>query len=164
MAEGDDPPPPTLLRYTAGTAADGSWQPVENAQVVADADTGLTTVCAAGVTGEGVYAAAYPLPPLGMMSDFTATAGADPGTVTLTWTPGANANLHFIAGVSRADLDAGRYVFAIWNWSDEPDSHTYDDLDSGVLYYITAIAGRYFPARDQAQWSAWVNWQLATPN
>ena len=163
VAEGDDPPPPTLLRY-AGTAADGSWQPVENAEVVADSDTGLTTVCAAGITGEAVFAAAYPLPPLGMMSDFTATSGDDPGTVTLTWTPGANANLHFIAGVSRADLDAGRYVFAIWNWSDEPDSHTYTDLDSGVLYYITAIAGRYFPARDQAQWSAWVNWQLATPN
>ena len=137
---------------------------MDNAEVVADADSGMTTVCAAGITGEGVYAAAYPLPPLGMMSDFTATSGDDPGTVTLTWTPGANANLHFIAGVSRADLDAGRYVFAIWNWSDEPDSHTYTDLDSGVLYYITAIAGRYFPDRDQAQWSAWVNWQLATPN
>ena len=161
VAEGDDPPPAlTLLRYTAAAG----WQPVDNAEVVADADSGMTTVCAAGVTGEAVFAAAYPLPPLGMMSDFTATSGADPGTVTLTWTPGANANLHFIAGVSRADLDAGRYVFAIWNWSDEPDSHTYTDLDSGVLYYITAIAGRYFPDRDQAQWSAWVNWQLATPN
>ena len=68
---------------------------------------GMTTVCAAGITGEAVYAAAYPLPPLGMMSDFTATSGDDPGTVTLTWTPGANANLHFIAGVSRADLDRG---------------------------------------------------------
>ena len=163
VAEGEEPPPPTLLRYT-GTAADGSWQPVANAQVVADADTGLTTVCAAGVTGEGVYAAAYPLPPLGTIADFTATPGADPGTVTLNWQAADNATHHFIAGVSRADLDAGRFVFAIWNWSEEPDSHTYDDLDSGVLYYITAIAGRYFEARDQTQWSAWVNWQLVTPN
>ena len=163
VAEGDEPPPPTLLRYT-GTAADGSWQPVANAQVVADADTGLTTVCAAGVTGEGVYAAAYLLPPLGTIADFTATPGADPGTVTLNWQAADHATHHFIAGVSRADLDAGRFVFAIWNWSEEPDSHTYTDLDSGVLYYITAIAGRYFEARDQTQWSAWVNWQLVTPN
>ena len=61
-------------------------------------------------------------------------------------------------------MDAGHYVFAIWNWSDEPDSHTYTYLDSGVLYYITAIAGRYFPDRDQAQWSDRGNRQLATPN
>ena len=38
------------------------------------------------------------------------------------------------------------------------------DLDSGVLYYITAIAGRYFPDRDQAQWRDRGNRQLATPN
>ena len=65
VAEGDDPPPPTLLRYTAGADADGSWQPVENAQVVADADTGLTTVCAAGVTGEGRLCRSLPAAPAG---------------------------------------------------------------------------------------------------
>ena len=36
---------------------------------------------------------------LGMVTGLSAEAGADPGTVNLTWTAGANSTMHYVAGI-----------------------------------------------------------------
>ena len=104
----------------------------------------------------GVFAAAYTLPALGAVSDLAATAGDAPGTVTLTWTPGANAERHWIAGVKQSDLSD----FAIWAAADDMGSHTVSGLEAGATYIFTVTAGR--GEGDDSEWSAWAAWVTAT--
>ena len=68
----------TLLRYAAG----GAWTELAGARDLGD------RVCAAGVTGEAAYAAAYALRP-GTVLDLAASVGDTPGTIALSWTPPA---------------------------------------------------------------------------
>ena len=137
--------PLTLLRY-----ADGVWAPV------AGSERRAAMVCAAGITEYGTFAAAYTLPVLGAVSDFAAAPGDTPGTITLTWTPGANAERHWLAGVKQSDLTQ----FAIWAAADNMGSHTVSNLEPGATYIFTVTAGR--GAGDARQWSAWAPWATAT--
>ena len=137
--------PLTLLRY-----ADGVWTPV------AGAERRAVMVCADGITEYGVFATAYVLPALGAVSDLAATAGDAPGTITLTWTPGANAERHWIAGVKQSDLSD----FAVWAAADDMGSHTVSNLEPGATYIFTVTAGR--GEGDTRQWSAWAPWATAT--
>ena len=101
----------TLLRYAAG-----SWTELAGARDLGD------RVCAAGVTGEAAYAAAYALPP-GTVLDLAASVGADPGTVVLSWTPPAAGTSQVAVVVNVSDdtdycldtlpgLDASSYTCA----------------------------------------------------
>ena len=98
-------------------------------------------------------------PMLGDASGLMAVAGADAGTVELTWTPGPNATRHFVAGVKQSDLDAGTAGDSlIWTAADNPGSHTVTGLDSGEVYIFFVIAG------DADGWSAWTSQQMVTPS
>ena len=98
-------------------------------------------------------------PVLGDASGLMAEAGADAGMVELTWTPGPNATMHFVAGVKQSDLDAGTANDSlIWMFADNPGSHTVTGLDSGEVYIFLVIAG------DDDGWGAWTALQMVTPS
>ena len=119
----------SALRRAAGSAdismlryRNGAWTPVSGA------DDRTTRVCLASVTDFGAFALGYyapasppaPVFPLGMPSGLSARAGTTPGTVVLTWTPGANSDSHFLAGYKQSDRDsgnAGRVVDSVTEWS-----------------------------------------------
>ena len=154
LADAGEEPPLTLLRY-----ADGRWSPVSDSERRDSGDgIGTELLCAAGVTEYGVFATAYTLPELGRVLNLTAAPGAEPGTLTLTWTPGANAVIHWIAGVKQTDP----YQLAIWGPAAELGSHTFTGLDSGSPYILTVTAGR--GESDGSQWTAWAPWVYATPD
>ena len=101
----------TLLRYAAG-----SWTELDSARDLGD------RVCAAGVTGQAAYAAAYALRP-GTVLDLAASVGDDPGTIALSWTPPAAGTSQVAVVVNVADdtdycldtlpgLDASTYTCA----------------------------------------------------
>ena len=142
-------------------SADGAAQPDgaagANGVIRQTAADGTPLLCAAGITEYGVFAVAYTLPALGAPSDLTATPGAALGSVTLTWTPGANAARHWLAGVKSSD----RSQFAVWAAAANTDSHTVTDLEPGATYIFTITAGR--GEGDSRQWSAWAPWATATP-
>ena len=81
----------TLLRYAAG-----SWTELAGARDLGD------RVCAAGVTGQAAYAAAYALRP-GTVLDLAAEVGDDPGTIALSWTPPAAGTAQVAVVVNVAD-------------------------------------------------------------
>ena len=154
LADAGEEPPLTLLRY-----ADGRWSPVADSERRDSGDgIGTELLCAAGVTEYGVFATAYTLPELGRVLNLTAAPGDEPGTLTLTWTPGANAIIHWIAGVKQTDP----YRLAIWGPAEELGSHTFTGLDSGAPYILTVTAGR--GESDGSQWTAWAPWVYATPD
>ena len=146
--------PLTLLRYAA---AGESWTAVAGSQRRAGA-AGSALLCAAGVTEYGVFAVAYALPGLGPVSNLTAAPGTASGSATLTWTPGANATAHWIAGIKQSDP----YQLAVWSIADAIGTHTATGLESGASYIFTVTAGRGEAAA--TQWSPWAPWVFATPN
>ena len=102
----------TLLRYAAG-----AWTELAGARDLGD------RVCAAGVTGQAAYAAAYALRP-GTVLDLAASVGDDPGTIELSWTPPAAGTSQVAVVVNIADdtdycldtlpgLDASSYTCAV---------------------------------------------------
>ena len=102
---------------------------------------------------------AFVAPVLGDASGLMAAAGADAGTVELTWTPGPNATRHFVAGVKQSDLDAGTPGDSlIWTFAESPDSHTVTGLDSGEVYLFVVIAG------DDDGWGDWTALEMVTPS
>ena len=105
----------------------------------------MDSVCAAGVTGlagGSVFAVAYTVLPLGPASDLTVTPGDTAGTLTLRWTPGANATRHWIAGIKQSDWDAEDYSNIIWTAASGNDTHAVSGLDSGAVYVFGVAAGR----------------------
>ena len=138
--------PLTLVRY-GGTG----WQGLPGAE-----RRGMS-VCA-GRVSTGLFAAAYVLPQLGPASDLTVAAGDAAGTLTLRWTPGANATRHWVAGIKQSDWDAGDFSGIIWTAADGRDTHTVSGLDSGAEYVFAVAAGR------GAEWSGWTALVRGTPN
>ena len=152
--------PLALLRYAGGV-----WSPVAGAERREGAgNTGTTLLCADGVTEYGVFAAAYAMPDaLGVAANLAAaTSGA--GTVVLTWTPAANATVHFVFGIKKADAEARNFDnLAAWGFTDRANAHTITDLESGVAYYFTVIGGRARP-NGSDEWGAWTPLLTVTPD
>ena len=94
-----------------------------------------------------------PLPPLGAPSGLTAANGT--GTVTLTWTPGANATVHWVYRIqinqNNQGIGQGAYTRTRF-----PSSHTFTGLSSGARYAFIVIANR------GNDWSGWSGWQIVT--
>ena len=146
--------PLTLLRY-----ANGVWTLVAGSERRDRGDgIGAVLVCAAGVMEYGLFAVAYTLPELGPVSNLAAAPGDTAGTITLTWTPGANATAHWIAGVIQTEP----YRLAIWQISENPGSQAFSGLDSRASYIFTVTAGR--GEGDSSEWTAWAPWVSATPD
>ena len=102
-----------------------------------------------------------PVPTLGAPSGLTLSAGARAGTVNLTWTPGANATKHWVAGIKQSDLTAGNNTnYAVWTATGAAGSYTAAGLARGVEYAFTVTAGRVVSGTNQ--WSAWTNLQRIT--
>ena len=100
--------------------------------------------------------------PLGAPSNLSAAAGN--GSVSLSWSRGANSDRHWIAYIKQSDWDAGNtgsgnvfFVRASGN-----NSHTVTGLDSGVVYAFVVIAGR--GVGENAEWSNWTSVVRETPN
>ena len=152
--------PLTLLRY-----ADGAWAPVANtAQRAGPGNTGTTLLCANGVTEYGVFAAAYAIPDaLGVAANLAAITGG-PGTVILTWTPAANATVHYVFAIKKSDAEARNFDnLAAWGFTDRANAHTISDLESGAPYYFTIIGGRPRP-NGSDEWGAWTPLLTVTPD
>ena len=150
----------SLLRY-----GNSVWTPASGA------DDQTTQVCLASVTDFGAFALGYyapasppaPVFPLGMPSGLSARAGTTPGTVVLSWTPGANSDSHFLAGYKQTDLDAGTASVVIWEEARSRSSHTLTGLASGETYVITINASRVVDG--VTEWSGWTTvWAAVTPN
>ena len=95
------------------------------------------------------------VPALGAPGGLTAVAGARAGTVNLTWTPGANATIHWIYGVR-----LGPNNRVVWAGTGASGSYTVTGLPRGADYAFTVIAGRTVAGRDE--WSSWTGWQSVT--
>ena len=159
-----------MLTYSASSSDDA----IATASVADDGMVTITGVAAGSATitvmatdPDGASASqtiavmveAFVAPVLGDASGLMAAAGADAGTVELTWTPGPNATRHFVAGVKQSDLDAGTPGDSlIWTFADNPDSHTVTGLDSGEVYLFVVIAG------DDDGWGDWTALEMVTPS
>ena len=159
-----------MLTYSASSSDDT----IATASVADDGMVTITGVAAGSATitvmatdPDGASASqtiavmveAFVAPVLGDASGLMAAAGADAGTVELTWTPGPNATRHFVAGVKQSDLDAGTPGDSlIWTFADNPDSHTVTGLDSGEVYLFVVIAG------DDDGWGDWTALEMVTPS
>ena len=90
-----------------------------------------------------------PEPMLGRAMNLMATANDD-GSITLSWTAGANATRHWVAGARQND--DGRFDISVFVWSmaDSDSSHMVaaEDLASGN-WVFTVIAG------DADGWGSW---------
>ena len=95
------------------------------------------------------------LPNLGDAASLTLQpgAGAAAGSVTLSWTPGAHSDRHWIAGIKVSDWNAGNFDNIIWTRAAANDTHTVTGLDAGAEYAFTVIAGRQ--ANGQTEWGNW---------
>ena len=89
------------------------------------------------------------------VNGLTATAGSTAGTAEVSWTPGANATMHWIYAI-RADEMEGGYTFM---QASSNNSHTLTGLDRGVEYIVGISAGTgqlMADGGDGGEWSAWM--------
>ena len=125
----------------------------------------LYRVRAKNEAGEGPWTMVYyPREPaahadhmLGDASGLTAVNNGD-GTVTLSWTPGPNSNIHWVAAARRdgAGFNTGAGS-TVWEKADMAASHTVDvsNLHAGT-YAFTVIAGQYNADTGTENWDT--NW------
>ena len=102
------------------------------------------------------------LPDLGDAASLTLQPGAAAaaGSVTLSWTPGANSDRHWIAGIKVSDWEAGNFDNIIWTRANANDTHTVTGLDAGAEYAFTVIAGRL--VNGVTEWGNWSPIQRVT--
>ena len=101
---------------------------------------------------------------LGMPGNLQAMAGADAGTVNLTWTPGANSNMHYVAGIKVSDWQAQNYSNTIFRATSGNSSDEVTGLSSGEQYAFTVVSGRSFVDTNDQDWGDWATIVYATPN
>ena len=95
---------------------------------------------------------------LGVPTGLTlATEADDTGTVTLSWTAGANSTRHWIAGIKQEDWDANDFSNVIFKEASSNTTHTEMDLEGGKVYVFTVTAGNA-----AGQWSDWAPLQRIT--
>ena len=97
--------------------------------------------------------------PLGNPTGLTATSGSQNGEVMLSWSPAANATVHWVYLVKPDGTD-GRY----WPHAQAGDTArlTVTGLDAGETYLFLVIAGQE-QADGTTLWSQWSNWGQAIP-
>ena len=122
-----------------------------------------TTMWVADQDKDWVYA--YHMPPLaaalplGNPTNLTAAPGSQTGEVALSWSPAANATVHWVYLVKPDGTD-GRY----WPHAQAGDTArlTVTGLDAGETYLFLVIAGQE-QADGTTLWSQWSNWGQAIP-
>ena len=83
-------------------------------------------------------------PMLGVSSGLRAIKSSAGTTVELEWTPGANSNVHWVAGARKNDDGSYSGIASLWEKADMNGSHTSDVSDLGAgTYVFTVIAGYY---------------------
>ena len=103
--------------------------------------------------------AAPPPPPLGGATGLSAMAGADAGTVQLSWMPGPNATRHYLAGVKVSDWSANDFSNVIFRATASNSADTVTGLDSGEQYAFTVLSG------NASGWDdTWATIVYVTPN
>ena len=96
---------------------------------------------------------------LGSASGLSGTAGADSGTVQLSWMAGANSTRHYLAGIKVSDWRAGDFSNVIFRATTGQSSDLVTGLTSGEQYAFRVISG------NADSWDAtWSNAAYATPN
>ena len=85
------------------------------------------------------------------------TVADDTGTVTLSWTAGANSTRHWIAGIKQEDWDANDFSNVLFMEASSQTGHTFMDLEGGKVYVFTVTAGNA-----AGQWSDWAPLQRIT--
>ena len=99
------------------------------------------------------------LPDVGDASGLTAMAGSATGTAMLTWTPGTDANIHWLLGIAmNAD---GSFDFSDpnrkWMKVDSGSPYTVTGLTAGKTYSFAIISGYYDASlTPNTAWSDWV--------
>ena len=78
------------------------------------------------------------------------TVADDTGTVTLSWTAGANSTRHWIAGIKQEDWDANNFADVLFLEAMSQTGHTFTGLDGGKEYVFTVTAGNA-----AGEWSDW---------
>ena len=89
---------------------------------------------------------------LGNAMALMATQGEDPGDVTLTWTPGADATVHWVAGVRIVNDAIDPNFTPIWHAATGDGTHTVNAPTAGD-YVFAVIAGR--TSDGTTEWSSW---------
>ncbi|MYC34799.1 MAG: fibronectin type III domain-containing protein [Chloroflexi bacterium] len=97
---------------------------------------------------------------LGPPSGLTATAGD--GQVTLSWTPGANADIHWVFGLTQEDRAAGDYSNLISTQANSNDGHVVMGLENGVTYDFVVRSGQVVDGV-KVWHDTWSNYAPATP-
>ena len=90
---------------------------------------------------------------LGDAMTLMAAQGDDPGDVTLTWTPGANATVHWIAGFRIVNGAIDPNFSPIWHAASGDGTHNVNAPAAGD-YVFAVIAGR--TADGSTEWSRWI--------
>ena len=85
---------------------------------------------------------------LGNPGNLTGVAGAN-GQITLTWTPAANADTHWVYQVRADGTGSGR-------WHQGAGSLVITGLENNVSYSLIVIATRTVDG--DSEWSSWSNW------
>ena len=107
---------------------------------------------------KSVALAPPPPPELDAAGGLTAAPGPNPGEVSLRWTPGAGADVHWIWSV-RSDGTESRLHQAY----DGDGSITIDGLEIGVEYAFAVISAYAQPEGLPVRWSNFSNWATAMP-
>ena len=90
----------------------------------------------------------------------------DPGSIKLTWTAGANANIHWVVVVlvdANGDFDLDN---SVWEQASAQDSHTVAMQTEGLIpgnYRAMVIAGMHDSDAGTTQWSTWQSTQFTYP-
>ena len=92
---------------------------------------------------------------LGDVSNLTLTAGTGDaaGSVTLRWTPGDNADRHWVAGVKVSDWNIRDFSNIIWTRAASNNTHTVTGLEAGAEYAFTVIPVRL--VNGVTEWGSW---------
>ena len=94
------------------------------------------------------------------------TADSDPGSVKLSWTAGANANIHWVAVVRVADNGDFDVDNSVWTQASAQDSHVVAMETEGLIpgsYRAMVIAGMHDSTAGTTQWSIWQSTPFTYP-
>ncbi len=120
---------------------------------------GMTTITVTATDPEGAsarqsIAVTVPDTSLGNPTGLSATGGT--GSATVSWTPAANATVHYVYSMNR-DGSGGKFTSA----AGDAGMVMVTDLTSGE-YLFTVIAGQASADGMSTKWSSWAPWATAS--